>query len=305
MQPMTAPPRSAPPRSAAPLRRDPAPSRAAYRMQRLWLTPLFRALMRVGVPAFVLALSVGLYLADDARRNALAQSWTAMRDTVEQRPEFMVTLMAVDGASPSLADAIRSVAAVKLPQSSFDIDLDATQARIAALDAVAAAEVRVKTGGVLQVTITERQPALVWRKADSLDLLDAGGRRVAQVLKRSDRSDLPLIAGEGAGPAAPEALAIFAAAGPLMPRVRGLVRMGERRWDLVLDRDQRILLPSEEPVRALERIIALDQAEELLKRNILTVDLRNRTRPTLRLAPKALHEMRRAQGIETEVESSL
>jgi hypothetical protein len=41
----------------------------------------------------------------------------------------------------------------------------------------------------------------------------------------------------------PEALALVAAARPAVPRLRGLVRMGERRWDLVLDRDQRILLP--------------------------------------------------------------
>jgi cell division protein FtsQ len=32
------------------LRRDPAPSRLTYRVQRLWLTPLFRALLRSGCP---------------------------------------------------------------------------------------------------------------------------------------------------------------------------------------------------------------------------------------------------------------
>ncbi|MDZ7909564.1 MAG: cell division protein FtsQ/DivIB [Gemmobacter sp.] len=44
--------------------------------------------------------------------------------------------------------------------------------------------------------------------------------------------------------------------------------MGERRWDIVLDRNQRILLPAKEPVRALERLLALDKAEDLLKRDI-------------------------------------
>jgi cell division protein FtsQ len=43
---------------ALPLRRDPAPSRWAYRMQRLWLTPLFRVTMRVGMPAFFVALAL-------------------------------------------------------------------------------------------------------------------------------------------------------------------------------------------------------------------------------------------------------
>ena len=42
-----------------PLRRDPAPSRWAYRMQRLWLTPMFRVLCRVGLPGVVLASVTG------------------------------------------------------------------------------------------------------------------------------------------------------------------------------------------------------------------------------------------------------
>jgi cell division protein FtsQ len=67
----------------------------------------------------------------------------------------------------------------------------------------------------------------------------------------------------------------------------------------VLDRNQRILLPTQDPVNALERLIALDKADDLLARDVLTVDLRNEQRPVLRLAPNALGEMRRAQGIDT------
>lgn len=293
------------PAEPAPGRRDPAPSRAAYRMQRLWLTPLFRALMRVGLPAFVLALAAGVYLADDGRRAAIGQGWADLRASVEERPEFMVTLMAVDGASPALADAVREMAGVTLPQSSFTLDLPAIRARIATLDAVAGVELRVRSGGVLQVTVTERVPVAIWRTPEGLNLLDEGGKRVAMILARADRADLPVLAGEGANAAVPEALALVAAAGPLTQRVRGLVRMGKRRWDIVLDRDQRILLPVAEPVRALERLLALDKAEGLLARDLTAIDLRIQSRPTLRLAPDALTSLRRAQGIIPPEESEL
>ncbi|MFZ1479702.1 MAG: cell division protein FtsQ/DivIB, partial [Paracoccaceae bacterium] len=83
-----------------------------------------------------------------------------------------------------------------------------------------------------------------------------------------------------------------------------LVRMGERRWDLVLDRDQRILLPSDNPVRALERLLALDHAQDILARDLMAIDLRNDARPTLRLTPFALNDLRRSQGIDT-VETDL
>ncbi|MDP3962135.1 MAG: cell division protein FtsQ/DivIB [Pseudorhodobacter sp.] len=300
MQPLTAPRRAA----GVARHRDPAPSKVAYRLQRLWLTPLFRALLRTGVPAFIVTFAVGSYLGDPDRRLALADSFTDLRSSVAQRPEFLVRMMAIDGASPALADAIRAVAAVALPQSSFDLDLATVRARIVTLDAVAEADLRVNPGGVLHVDITERVPALVWRTPEALELLDASGKRVARVLARADRADLPLIAGEGADQMAPEALRLLAAAQPLLPRLRGLVRIGARRWDLVLDRDQRILLPPENPVRALERIIALDQAQDLLARDIVAIDLRNQARPVLRLAPDALRALRRAGGIQT-VENTL
>jgi cell division protein FtsQ len=281
-----------------PLLRDPAPSRAAYRMHRLWLTPLFRSMLRVGLPTFIVTFTVGLYLSDDLRRNEITKTWEGAWAAVEERPEFLVNLMAIDGASPALAEAIRAKLALKFPLSSFEIDMEATSAKIEELDAVASADLRVRSGNVLQVTIAERVPVVIWRTQSELSLLDIEGRRVARVFARTDRSDLPLIAGEGANAAVPEALALLAAAGPIQPRLRGMVRMGERRWDIVLDRDQRILLPEVGPVPALERVMALDKAEALLARDVVTVDLRNEDRPVLRLAPDAMNILRASQGVE-------
>jgi cell division protein FtsQ len=139
---------------------------------------------------------------------------------------------------------------------------------------------------------------------DGLTLVDDTGHRVAGLIARTDRPDLPLIAGTGADKATPEALDLIVAAGPLAPRIRGLVRMGERRWDIVLDRDQRILLPAKDPIRALERLLALDHVQDIMNRDILAIDLRHDHRPILRLTPYALSEMRRAQGIDI-VENAL
>ena len=281
-----------------PLRRDPAPSRWAYRMQRLWLTPMFRVLCRVGLPGVVLASLTGLVLMDQGRRDAITGVFSHLTEQFQARPEFRVNLMSVEGASPELADAVRARLGVKLPMSSFDLDLLALRAKAEAMDAVAAAELRVRSGGVLQVTITEREPMLVWRKDDArIEMLDAQGHRVAALAERADRPDLPLIAGEGADAAAAEALALIDAAGPLLPRMRGLVRMGERRWDMVLDRDQRILLPAESPVQALEALLALNTADDLLARDLTAIDLRDPARLVLRLSPHALIEARRARGI--------
>lgn len=291
--------RDPPPVTRAP--RDPAPSRLAYRMERLWLTPLFRVFMRVGVPILVVMAVAAIWLGDEGRRAAVGQRLADLRTQFENRPEFMVKLMSIEGASQPVADAVRQMLPVRLPASSFRIDLEAFRAAIEQVDAVGSASVKVGAGGVLNVVITERKPAVLWRTEASLEMLDATGHRVATLLDRSARPDLPVIAGIGAEDNVPEALSILAAAGPILPRVRGLVRQGERRWDLILDRDQRLLLPETDPVRAVERAVALDAAEELFARDVTVFDLRMADRPTLRMTENAVAEMQKLTESLTKV----
>lgn len=300
MQPLKAPERREYRRAAAGPR-DPAPSRLAYRAERLWLTPMFRRALRVGLPVVLVGGLVGSYLADGDRRAAIAGAVAEIRQQIEERPEFMVTLMAIDGASAPVAAAIRDMLPVTLPASSFAIDLEVLRATIEQIDAVASAELHIRPGGVLQVTVRERQPEILWRSAAGLQMLDRNGHRVATLLERAARPDLPVIAGEGADENVTEALAIFRAARPIQHRIRGLVRMGERRWDVVLDRDQRIMLPESDPVSALERIIALDQAEDMLGRDIAAVDMRNEQRPTIRLLGGQVATMDISNEIQTRV----
>ena len=279
-------------------RRDPAPSRIAYRLQRLWLTPYFRAICRFGLPTLAVIVAVGWFFNQQSNRDAITEKVAEIRRSIEERPEFMVNLMAIDGATDAVSDDIREIVPVDFPVSSFDLDLDGMQARILELDAVARADIRIRQRGVLQVEITERVPAAVWRVGRDIELLDAQGHRVATIASRTERADLPLLAGLGAEQSVPEALAILAASGPVAGRVRGLVRIGERRWDLVLDRDQRILLPASDPVRALEQVMALHEAQDLMARDIVAVDMRNPARATLRMAPDAVEALRRIRKIK-------
>ncbi len=289
--------------AAAPhhVKRDPAPSRMAYRLQRLWLTPLFRGFTRVGVPVFGVVLGLGLWLGDDGRRADLVERYDEIVRSVQERPEFMVSMLKIEGASPEVDAAIRTMMPVKLPASSFQIDLEAMHDLITRLDAVAEARLVIRDGGTLDVNVTERVPAILWRHQTGIEMLDAEGHRVATLLDRGARPDLPLIAGRGAEKYVPEALDILAAATPILPRARGVVRVGERRWDIVLDRGQRIMLPQDNPVLAVERLLAIDAAEDLMDRDFTHLDLRNQDRPTIRLSEAALEAFQTIKGAETRV----
>ena len=68
---------------------------------------------------------------------------------------------------------------------------------------------------------------------------------------------------------------------------------------MVLDRGQRILLPAEGALGALERVVALDSAQQLLSRDVVAVDMRNPARPTLRLTGDAMTELTRNRSMQT------
>ena len=271
-------------------RHDPAPSRLSYRLQRWMLTPGIRLGLRIGVPFVAVFAATSVLLSDPERRDALREYVADIRSSIQERPEFMVNLMAIDGAGSSLAEDIREVIPLDFPVSSFDLDIENIRDTVLGLDPVKSASVRIRPGGVLQVDVTERKPALVWRHRDGLTLLDETGAHIDFVASRGVRPDLPLVAGQGADRQVPQALALFAAAAPLDDRLRGIVRIGERRWDIVLDRDQRIMLPETNPVRALERVIALSQAQDMLERDVQSVDMRIGARPTLRMSNEAVRD---------------
>ena len=279
-------------------RRDPAPSRWSYRVQRWWLTPYVRRMVRIGFPLFMSMIGAIWFFGQEENRQAIQDQIAEIRRSVAERPEFMVKLMAIDGASAELGEEIRDALPVDFPISSFDLNLEEMKAVVEQFDAVARARLHIRSGGILQLEVTERLPAIVWRNGSGLQLLDKTGLRVATIQSRHERSDLPLIVGDGANAAVAEALDIVAAAAPLEARLRGLVRMGERRWDIALDRQQRIMLPEANSVPALEYVIALDQAQEVLERNITDIDMRNPARPTLRLAEPAVEEMHRIRALE-------
>ncbi|MHA1128821.1 MAG: cell division protein FtsQ/DivIB [Alphaproteobacteria bacterium] len=272
---------------------DPSPSLLRYRFERLWLKPSVRQLVRLWLPLGVVCLSIWAISNNDAVRQAVQVKSAQMYETLAARPELRVTQVVFPSVSDDLQQQILTVTGLVLPVSSLDLDVVALKTAIETLDAVESAQVRVLGGGTLEILTLERDPAVVWRDGDVLRLVDNEGHRVADIARRTARGDLPLIVGLGAELNVAEAMNLTRVADPISDRVRGLVRVGERRWDLVLDRGQTIMLPEHGAVSALRRVIALHQAEDLLNRDVIIVDMRNGERPVLRLTDEAISELRR------------
>lgn len=275
---------------------DPSPSLLRYRFERLWLKPSIRQLVRLWLPLVTAGLIIFSTSNNDGVRAFFQTKSAQMYEVMAARPELQVTQVVFPGVSEGLQQQILTVTGLELPVSSLNLDVAALKRAVETLDAVETAQIRVLGGGSLEILTVERDPVVVWRDGDVLRLIDNEGRRVADIARRSARGDLPLIVGLGAELKVDEAMNLVRVADPISDRVRGLVRIGERRWNLVLDRGQTIMLPEFGAVSALRRVMALHQSEDLLSRDILSVDMRNADRPILRLTDEAISELRRQRS---------
>ena len=273
-------------------RRDPAPSKWAYRWERMWMTPRFRRNLRRLTVVLPLLVAL-LYLSqNDGARAHLQSTWDEARVALEERPEFLLKLVGIEGADEALREDIRAALPLDFPVSSFDVDLPTLRENVEAIDAVKRAKLTILRDNTLQVDVVRRIPVVVWRHGDTLDLRDLSGHRVAEINARSNAPDLPLIVGLGAEAHIPEALDLVAHAASLGEGFLGLVRVGARRWDVILRSGQAILLPEDNPALALERVLFLDAAQSLLARDVAVVDMRLPDRPTVRLGEDALRALR-------------
>ena len=233
-------------------------------------------------------------------RQKIVVSFDNARTTIEQRPEFMIQQMHIQGVPELFDKQVRDTLNVSLPVSSFDLDLEAMKARVDAIEAIETVNLLIGSKGILEVGVVMRVPVLVWRNDKGLALLDATGQKSGPLVSRLERPDLPLITGVGVQDHTAQALEIFNKLSPISGRVRGLMRVGERRWDVILDRNQVLKLPEDEPIQALGRILALHRAQDILNRDITVVDIRDGRKPILRLSEPALGEFKKLRLTASE-----
>ncbi len=171
--------------------------------------------------------------------------------------------------------------------SLIGFDVNAARARVASLPWIEVAAVRKVYPHTLEVHVEERQPFALWQQGAELSVIERDGRVIAPYAG-GNQAMLPLLVGAGAPLHAPDFLAKLARYPELASRVRGYIRVGERRWDIRLDNGITVKLPEDGEDAALARLVALDRDQSLLSRDIATVDMRISDRMALELTPGAV-----------------
>ena len=247
------------------------------------LSPFIKKALVYGFPLVFLSVPILIYFQDQKNREHLEELAFGLYRKIIERPEFMLNALSIQGASDSLNAEIREVLGIHFPVSSFDLDLADLREQVLALPPVEIAEARIKGGGILHIKVYEKTPTLLLKEKIGYTVLSKQGEFIRSVSSREYFSNLPVITGKGAENAAAQANAIFKAMYGKLDRVRGLVFVGQRRWNLIMKSGQVIMLPEKNPEQAIQKIIILDKAEQILSRNIAVFDFRLPSRITLRI----------------------
>lgn len=110
-------------------------------------------------------------------------------------PAFGLAHVDVEGTSWTPEADVRTRLGVAPGTNLFGLSTDPLEARLAGLPTVAGARVAVRLPDSLAVTITEREPILVWRIGERTFLLDDGGTLFAALgpVPPGDASALPVV----------------------------------------------------------------------------------------------------------------
>ena len=271
---------------------DPAPSRIAYRMMRLMLIPRLRLIFTLGFPSLLIfCATLGLFININVWENISAIKKDLKLAFVE-RPEFMIKVASIDGSSDELANEIREILPLDFPVSYFDLDIKYLHKVVNEIPAVASAAIKISVGGVLQINVTEKSPAFIWRKGNVMSVIDETGSFIRIANSRVDYPKLPLVVGEAANLVVSEISSLMQANEYFKDHVRAFIRVGERRWDLILENNVRIMLPQREFLAAFDRLMLMNEAGSLLSGRLSNIDMRLVVRPTVRVDTVSVDPLR-------------
>ena len=187
--------------------------------------------------------------------------------------------------SPARMQEVRAMIVPEGRHSIISLDPDDVKARVESLDWVASARVRRLWPSTLQVDVARRQAYARWQEDGEVAVIDSNGERLLAE-RAADHPELPLVVGEGAGPAAEPLLVALEALPQVRSHLKALVRVGDRRWNLQLTSGATVALPEVGAPLALAELESLQGRYRLLDRPVAAIDLRTPGRLAVRVSPE-------------------
>lgn len=251
-----------------------------------------RILARLGVgefqaPRFSAAILSGVLIASSSAYGAyLGGDVEGIVQSITARTGFAVDQVKVVGNRQTSEIDILDRLELDGWTSLIGFNAEAARERISGLPWIEVAAVRKVYPHTLEVRVEEREPFALWQQGNDLSVIEKDGAVIAP-FSGGKQVLLPLLIGAGAPAKAPDFLAKIEKYPELASRVKGYVRVGERRWDLKLDNGITVKLPEDGEDQAIAELVSMDHDKGLLSRDIAAVDMRLSDRLVVQLTPEA------------------
>ncbi|WP_208431372.1 cell division protein FtsQ/DivIB [Bartonella doshiae] len=222
----------------------------------------------------------------------------SMIKTVISDIGFVITNVDVRGNKRLVKQDVLNLLGLNTTPSIFTFNVDRARSILEQQAWIQSVTVQKIYPNQVHVSIVEREPYAVWQHDGIVDIIDHTGRVIVP-FQGGVVQNLPLVVGRGAQNSAKVFIQALSAYPKLYSRVRAFMRVGDRRWDLILDNGVRVMLPENGALERLASLVKSGTAQELFSRDVLRIDLRLSDRITVLLSDEAL-EQRRAAVAEEE-----
>jgi|GEM_PF-992943 len=199
---------------------------------------------------------------------------------------MVVAQLDVRGAHRTDEDMLLHSVGDLLGRPILSVDLLAIKAHAEELGWVQQAHVTRQLPATINIEIVERVPFALWQMENEVWVIDQAGVKITADAIEEFRN-LPFIIGEGAPQAYKEIADVLGREQQLMARVSSLIRVGDRRWDVLFASGARLRLPEPGgaymPEDAWQRFAMMERDHQLLSREVAVFDMRQPDRMVVNL----------------------
>ena len=261
---------------------DPAPSRLAYKINRLLYRFWFKLLLIiVFLTSSVLLAKKVLYKNIDlnAEIRFLSEESSALYKGLT---ELTISKILVKGAQEPLKKEIIILVQNAATEGFSALKAQALREKIQDINKVEKAFVKFSTDGLVNVEVIQRKEAVVYFNNQLYEVLDSNGVILSIKQDNKGLSSFPLLVGKGGQKKINELLSLVNKLGSYQSEVLCYEWVGERRWDVHMKNDLVFKLPENNLSKGLEVMLTfLNETNKLLKA-IVIVDLRNIGKPIIK-----------------------
>ncbi len=232
---------------------------------------LFRLGALTGSLLIIIGLGIWLWHIGWPQKQVERASDAALHLT--QRAQFAVKEITVEGRLQTSKDELFSALGIGAGAPILSFDPVAAHDRIAKLPWVADAVVERHLPDTIYVRLVERVPIARWQHDGQTVVIASTGTTLPDA-KLAQFAALPLVVGVGAPAQTQYLLDALKNYPDIQRNMKAAVRVSDRRWDLWLQPKITARLPEEGIDGALKHLSQLISEQNILERNVVTIDLR-------------------------------